>query len=178
MARKINISWIVVWSFVGVVASIVFLNDYWIKNKKKAIDEIVETSYDINGVNYPSYSQLKYIALNELSFDEVPMILARCGMSKEPSPSGSSVNYYGSCGKLYLQILDRSNNDEFVIYSYHLPSNKEYSKMLRTEIMGESNIEEGEFFLTATINDYWFVTLSHDSSNLHFQRFQSKKLPK
>lgn len=178
MAGKIKISWIVVWSFVGVVASIVVLNDYWIKNKKKAIDEIVETSYDINGVNYPSYSQLKYIALNELSFEEVPTILARCGMSIESSPSGGSVNYYGNCGKLHLQILDRSNSDEFIIYTYYLPSNKEYYKMLKAEIMGENNIEEKEFSLTATIDDYWFVTLSHDSSNLHFQRFQSKKLPK
>lgn len=170
--------WIVLWSVVTCFAIISILNDYWIKKKEVEMHEIATKYYVINGLNYLSYSQLKYIAVNELSFVEIEKIVTVCGFTKKASSNGSEIDFHSNSGDFSLQILDRSNSDDFIRYNYHLhTNNREYIRMLRSEIMSESDIEEREKSVTGIINDYWFVCLNnYDIPSIVFQRFQSKKL--
>ena len=50
------------WGIVACVAALSVLNDYRVKKKKAEMYEIATNYYVINGINYLSYSQLKYIA--------------------------------------------------------------------------------------------------------------------
>lgn len=171
--------WIIVWGVVACVASFAVFNDYWISKKKAEMYKIAENCYFINDVKYPSYSQLKYIALNELSFDEAEKIVSVCGLTKQSS-SSSSVSYHGSCGNISLQIINRANSDDLIRYTYLLrTNNKEYIRMLMSEIMGENSTKETANYAEGVIDDYWWVGLnvSDDMSTIFYQRFQSKKLP-
>ena len=113
-----------------------------------------------------------------MSFDEIEKVVAVCGFTKKPSSYGSSIHFHGSSGDISLQILDRSNSDEFIRYEYlFYTKNREYIRMLRSEIMDESDIEEREKSVTGYINDYWFACLNdYSMPSVVFQRFQSKKL--
>lgn len=180
MVRKLK-KWTLLWLPVVLIAIIAILNDCRIKNKEKELYEIAENCYNIDGVKYLSYTQLKYIALNELSHDEVQRVLSIFGLTKKPSSSESTADYKGDCGNISLQILDRSNSEEFIRYTYDLhTNNKEYIRLLKSEIKKENDNIEDETSSRGIINDYWcvgFNTSDRYCPTIYFQRFQSKKLP-
>ena len=150
-----------------------------ILTSKVNLSEIGEC-YEINGLKFPSYSQLKYIAVNELSHKEVKELMAICGINQRRA-NGSSSYYEGDCGDFSLQIIDRSNSKDFIIYNYFFhTNNRKYLDMLKSEVMQENNNKIDDRRIRGYIDDYWYVVVPKDIEDggflLFFQRFQSKKL--
>lgn len=159
--KKRNVIWICLLIIVGVLAVYNVVSDNKDKNEKEELASLMSQSYDINGVKYLSYSQLKYIALNELSHEEVGKIVSMCGLT-QTEISGSSSRYKGDCGDVSLQIIkgDRTQYN----FDFH-PRSKEYMKILKAEIMREEDSKD-ESSPTRTrvegyTNGYWFVQLSY-----------------
>ena len=132
-----------------------------ILTSKVNLSEIGEC-YEINGVKYPSYSQLRYIALNDLSHEEVGKIVSMCGLT-QTEISGSSSRYKGDCGDVSLQIIKRDRTQ--YNFDFH-PRSKEYMKMLKEEIMREEDSKVDNISPTFTnvhgyTIGYWFVQLNY-----------------
>lgn len=104
---------------------------------KVNLSEIGEC-YDINGVQYPSYSQLKYIAMNELSHDEVKEVMAICGINQIEASGGLS-KYRGECGIASLLIMD----GDYISYEFSIsPKSKKYMEMLKSDLMLEEDFDK------------------------------------
>lgn len=171
--KKRNVIWICLLIIVGVLAVYNVVSDNKDKNEKEELASLMSQSYDINGVKYLSYSQLKYIALNELSHEEVGKIVSMCGLT-QTEISGSSSRYKGDCGDVSLQIIkgDRTQYN----FDFH-PRSKEYMKMLKAEIMREEESKVDNVSPTFTnvqgyTNDYWLVQLNyHKDDDMSFSVF-------
>lgn len=178
MVKKSSVIWICLLLIVAVLAVYNVVSDHNENKKNEELALLMTQSYDINGVKYPSYSQLKYIALNELSHEEVKEFMAVCGINQTEA-SGSSSYYKGECGRFNLHILNRSNSKSFIRYTYNFhTNNRKYLEMLKSEIMQEKNYEIDDIQTTGYIDDYWHAGVSKDMYEgvfaIFFQRSQSK----
>lgn len=168
--KKRNVIWICLLIIVGLLAVYNVVSDNKDKNEKEELASLMSQSYDINGVKYLSYSQLKYIALNELSHEEVGKIVSMCGLT-QTEISGSSSRYKGDCGDVSLQIIKRDRTQ--YNFDFH-PRSKEYMKMLKEEIMREEDSKVDNISPTFTnvhgyTNGYWFVQLNyHKDDDMSF----------
>ncbi len=165
-----------IWLFIALIAAFIILYSLG-NNKEKEINEIAETYYNIYDVEYPSYSLLKYIALNELSYEEVANELSKCGMTIKSVFGSSETIYSGNCGEIALTILNRSNNKEYIQYLYTLQTNsKEYLRFLKADISSEKDFKGNDNLITGKINDSWrvYLVLEEPSPYIMFQRPQSK----
>lgn len=177
MVKKSSVIWIFLLLIVAVLAVYNVVSDNNEKKKNEELALLMTQSYDINGVKYPSYSQLKYIALNELSHEEVKEFMAVCGINQTEA-SGSSSYYKGDCGSFNLHI---SNGKDLIRYTYFFhTNNRKFLNMLKSEVMQENNYEIDDIQTTGYIDDYWYVGVSKDIEegvfDIFFQRWQSKKL--
>lgn len=143
-----------------------------ILTSKVNLSEIGEC-YEINGVKYPSYSQLKYIAVNELSYKEVQEVLAICGLR----PTTKEDSYDGEFGSVSLSISDKT----FLRYTFYFhTTNRMYINTLKSEIMREEDAEESGKDVSGFINDYWRSGLDDLNDglpvfNIFFQKSKSGK---
>ncbi len=161
MVKKSSVIWI---CLLLIVAGLVVYNVISDHNEKKKNEELAlftTQSYDINGVKYPSYSQLKYIALNELSHEEVKEFLATCGINQtEASGSSSESEYRGDCGNFKLHIM---NSKGLIRYTYtFFTNNRKYLEKLKSEVIQERKYEIDDIETTGYIDDYWHVGISKD----------------
>lgn len=176
MVKKSSVIWICLLLIVAVLAVYNVVSDHNENKKNEELALLMTQSYDINGVKYPSYSQLKYIALNELSHEEVKEFMAVCGINQTKA-NGSSSYYKGDCGRFSLQILNRSNSKSFIIYTYFFhTNNRKYLDMLQSEVMQEKKYEIDDIQTTGYIDDYWYAGVSKDIYegvfDIFFQRSQ------
>ena len=180
MVKKSSVIWICLLLIVALLVVYNVISDHNEKKKNEELALFTTQSYDINGVKYPSYSQLKYIALNELSHEEVKEFMAICGINQRET-NGSSSYYNGDCGDFSLQILDRSNDKNIIRYTYFFhTNNRKYLDMLKSDVMQEKNHKIDDIQITGYIDDYWYAGVSKDIDegvfDIFFQRWQSKKL--
>lgn len=179
--KRSSILWLCLLSVVGLLAVYNVVSDYRDKKEKREMALLMSQSYDINGVKYPSYSQLKYIALNELSHEEVKKFMAICGIN-QTGASGSSSEYWGDCGKFELHILDRSNSESLICYTYtFFTNNRRYLEKMTSDVMQEKKYKKNDIETTGYIDDYWYTGVSNEIFEgtlfrIFFQRFQDKKL--
>ena len=175
--RNRKFYWIIPWLIVGCMTIFIFLEEYNTEKTKKNIEMLVKESYNIDGIIYPSYSMLKYIATNELSHEEVQSLLSKCGYN--PKKATRSTQYFqGDFGRLSIQILGRSNSNDLIRYEFMFSDyNKSYYDMIKSEVMSENNVKNQGTGLYAIIDDYWWVgVMSMNPMCIVFQRFKSKKI--
>ena len=180
MVKKSSVIWVCMLLIVAVFAVYLVISGQNEKKKNEELPLLMTQSYVIGGVKYPSYSQLKYIALNELSQEEVKDFMVICGINQTEANLNSS-DYKGDCGRFNLQILNRSNSKNFIRYTYFFhTNNREYLKMLKSEVMQEKNNKINDSEIKGYIDDYWYVGVNKDiyegGFTIFFQRWQSKKL--
>lgn len=152
-----------IWVVSAVILIAIIIGGYLFKGgftSKVNMSEIGDYYY-INGVKYPSYSHLKYIAMNELSHEDVQKVTAICGMTQTEIRDRYS-EYRGDCGVFTL----RTKDGDYVEYEFDFrPNSKEYMKMLKSEIKRKENAKEEQYSTLTTlegyINDYWYVMLSY-----------------
>ena len=149
------------------------------ENVSKVNKKNIGNCYVINGVKYLSYSQMKFIAQNELTKDEIDRFVSLCEIpiKIEDNKSSYSTSHYGNdIYNFSIVFLNRSNSTEFIRYSFIITANNDYIEKLQEEVEKEKYVEKGESSTTGYIDDYWFANINIDIKNLTFQRFQSKKL--
>lgn len=148
------------------------------ENVSKVNKKNIGNCYVINGVKYLSYSQMKFIAQNELTKDEIDRFVSLCEIPiKIENKSTSSTSTYGNDAyNFWISILNRSNSTDFIRYYFYFNANTEYIEKLQEEVEKEKYIKENGMLLKGYIDDYWFAELDIEHNSIGFQRFQSKKL--
>ena len=146
------------------------------KNVSRVNKKTVGECYVINGVRYLSYSQMKFIAQNVLTKEEVDKFASLCNFPLiSERTTGPSTSTYGANGyDFWISVLNSSNSTEFIRYCFYFTANQDYVEKLKEEIVKEKYIENRDLSVTGYIDDYWYAIL--DNTSLVFQRFQSKKL--
>jgi hypothetical protein len=164
MVKKNSVIWICLLLIVAVLAVYNVINDHNEKKKNEELALLMTQFYDINGVKYPSYSQLKYIVMNELSHEEVKEVMAICGINQTEASGGSS-KYRGECGIASLSIM----GGDYISYEFSFsPKSKKYMEMLKSDLMLEEDFDEEKtstadngtlLRYSGYINDYYLAEI-------------------
>lgn len=170
--KKNSFIWLVLWLIVGLVAVYAIFNDKSTEKKKANNMEYAEKCYDISGTRCISLEQMKYLAKEKLSSEEIDYFSQKCGLVlKEKSEKDDLSSKYGFADYSYrVRIVESGNN---LVYNFDCNYNAEYINMLRSDFKSEDSSAKESWNndnmggLIGNIQGYQFAGLSWQMKEGH-----------
>ena len=164
MRKRYNV-WIVLWLIVIMGATYALFKDKKTKDRNTDSAMYAEKCYDIDGTRCISLEQMKYVAKEKLSSEEIDNFSQKCGLIlKEKSEKDNLSSKYGFADFTYsVRIVESGNN---LVYNYSCNYNAEYINMLRSDLKSEDSSakESGNNYntggISGNIQGYQWVNLS------------------
>ena len=164
MRKRYNI-WVVLWLIVIMGAIYALFKDKKAEERNTDSAMYAEKCYDINGTRCISLEQMKYVAKEKLSSEEIDNFSQKCGLIlKEKSERKDLSSKYGFADFTYsVRIVESGDN---LVYNYSCNCNAEYINMLRSDLKSEDGSAKESWNndnmggLSGNIRGYQWVSLS------------------